>query len=253
MAHDRRASVVLAYSEGNTAASKKIHESTAEWEEDGHNCGMKHRCESERLEAAIAGVCVTLIAGTALDEARRVLAVGVSGGIVTGLQKLSFERWYRRHYTRERAREKWELENYPKGEREEMTGLFTFKGMAHGDAKDVVDTMSEYHEFFVNLMMTEELELRAPAERTAHRAAAVGASFALAALLPLAVADVSQRLLQSVDPLFIVQFTALFILGLLGARRATMCVLHVKTHVLECIFLGIASILAPKLVLLIAS
>lgn len=205
-----------------------------------------------------------LIVGTTLSEVglrrevgrKALFSLGAAGGVASGLRKLSFERWYRRHYQRERAREKWELENYPKGEREEMTGLFTFKGMSAADAEHVVEMMSTYKEFFVNLMMTEELQLREPTERTPRRAAAVGASYVLAALIPVLVTDLAAWHVDSQNGLFyegfqrrVFQLTGLFLLALLGARRATMCVLRLKAHVLECLLLGVACILAPQIIL----
>jgi len=244
---------VLAFESGDGAASRRVHEATSpEWEEDGHNCGTRHVRESERVEAGIGGACLTLIASATLgDVAERrfcLTALGLAGGLATALQKMSFERWYRRRYQRERAREAWELENFPKGEREEMTGLFAFKGMSAADAETVVTTMSQYKEFFVNLMMTEELQLREPLERLAQRALAVGASFSFAALLPLSFSDLSRRRISGVDDTTVLHGTALALLAVLGARRATMCVLHVKTHVLETLLLGLACLVAPKIV-----
>eukprot|EP00635_Sarcinochrysidales_sp_CCMP3193_P003214 CAMPEP_0118890738 /NCGR_PEP_ID=MMETSP1166-20130328/1063_1 /TAXON_ID=1104430 /ORGANISM="Chrysoreinhardia sp, Strain CCMP3193" /LENGTH=279 /DNA_ID=CAMNT_0006829359 /DNA_START=62 /DNA_END=901 /DNA_ORIENTATION=- len=244
-------STILAYERKDSTASRRAHDAAADWEEDGHSCGLKQLCESERLEAAIAGACTILVAGASGCERRALAAIGVAGGLAAGLQKLSFERWYRRRYSRERARETWELDNYPKGEREEMTGLFTFKGMNQDDAKTVVQTMSEYKEFFVNLMMTEELQLREPIDRTPQRAAAVGAAFALAALIPLVFSDTASKLGLLLDDqgLVVHRCAGLAVLALLGARRAAMCVLPLATHVTECLVLGLAAIATPKLIL----
>jgi VIT1/CCC1 family predicted Fe2+/Mn2+ transporter len=62
----------------------------------------------------------------------------------------------------ERRREEWEMENYPDGEIQEMIDLYKEKGMTHEDAKIVVETVSKYKEFFVDLMMAHELELQVP-------------------------------------------------------------------------------------------
>lgn len=64
----------------------------------------------------------------------------------------------------ERAREKWEMENYPEGEMKEMEDIYVQRGMGREDAKLVVQTMSKYKEFFVDVMMAEELELKVPEE-----------------------------------------------------------------------------------------
>jgi DNA damage-binding protein 1 len=62
----------------------------------------------------------------------------------------------------ERKREKWEFENNPEGEIEEMVDLYCQKGCEREDAQLIVETMSKYKEFFINVMMAEELELQVP-------------------------------------------------------------------------------------------
>lgn len=64
----------------------------------------------------------------------------------------------------ERQREAWEMENYPDGEIKEMIDIYEEKGMKREDAKLVIETMAKYKEFFVDVMMSEELELRVPDE-----------------------------------------------------------------------------------------
>lgn len=171
----------------------------------------------------------------------------------------SFEMWYRRHYAREYAREKWELENYAKGEKEEMVGLFSFKGLNRDDAKTVVETMSASKDFFVGLMMTEELQLREPLARCEARAAIASSCYALAALVPLFTAKLLadrgagwcvDPLCQSGDDAQFVLLLAIGIgiLGVLGARRAANAMLPWHTHTVESICLGIATALSPKLI-----
>jgi vacuolar iron transporter family protein len=62
----------------------------------------------------------------------------------------------------ERRREEWELENYPEGEIKEMVELYMMKGMNREDAETVITTMAKYKDFFVNVMMTQELQLQVP-------------------------------------------------------------------------------------------
>eukprot|EP00919_Chromeraceae_sp_WS-2016_P040452 GHVR01096581.1.p1 GENE.GHVR01096581.1~~GHVR01096581.1.p1 ORF type:complete len:202 (+),score=71.87 GHVR01096581.1:501-1106(+) len=62
----------------------------------------------------------------------------------------------------ERARESWEMHHYPQGERNEMIDLYKLKGMSEEDSKIVVNTMSKYHDIFVDHMMVEELHLNVP-------------------------------------------------------------------------------------------
>lgn len=84
----------------------------------------------------------------------------------------------------ERKREEWEMDNYPEGEIEEVrkptdstiprvTSLLTMlplcaqmidiyinKGLSREDATVVIKTLSKYKDFFVDLMMQQELELQ---------------------------------------------------------------------------------------------
>jgi len=62
----------------------------------------------------------------------------------------------------ERRREEWELENYPEGEMKEMVELYMLKGMSREDAETVITTMAKYKDFFVDVMMAQELELQVP-------------------------------------------------------------------------------------------
>ena len=62
----------------------------------------------------------------------------------------------------EKRREEWELENYREGEIQEMIDIYTSKGMSPEDAKTCIETMAKYDEFFVDIMMMQELELQVP-------------------------------------------------------------------------------------------
>jgi len=64
----------------------------------------------------------------------------------------------------EKQREEWEMKHYKQGEINEMIDLYVQKGMNRDDAKNVITTMAKYEEFFVNIMMKEELELQVPSD-----------------------------------------------------------------------------------------
>lgn len=64
----------------------------------------------------------------------------------------------------ERRRENWEMENYPEGEIHEMIDIYEKRGMTREDATVVINTMSKYKDFFVDVMMAEELALQVPEE-----------------------------------------------------------------------------------------
>ncbi|CAM9160095.1 unnamed protein product [Discosporangium mesarthrocarpum] len=62
----------------------------------------------------------------------------------------------------EKRREEWELKNHREGEIKEMVDIFVERGMSRQDAEDVIGKMAKYDDFFINLMMNEELGLQVP-------------------------------------------------------------------------------------------
>jgi vacuolar iron transporter family protein len=89
----------------------------------------------------------------------------------------------------ERARESWEMENFPDGEIAEMIDIYKERGMGQEDAELVVKTMAKYKDFFVDIMMTQELELQVPEENHVQESMKEGlvmfCSFAFFGALPL--------------------------------------------------------------------
>jgi len=62
----------------------------------------------------------------------------------------------------ELARETWEFENYPAGEKAEMVDLYEAKGFNKEDATELVDILSRNKTYFIENMMVEELGLLPP-------------------------------------------------------------------------------------------
>ena len=56
------------------------------------------------------------------------------------------------------------MDNYPEGEINEMIEIYESRGMSKEDATQVIRTMSKYKDFFVDVMMAEELALQVPEE-----------------------------------------------------------------------------------------
>lgn len=85
-------------------------------------------------------------------------ANGISMGVGDAISTFS----YHEHVSHERQRECWEFENFPEGEIEEMVDLYEEKGLPRHKAKVVVETMAKYKDFFIDIMVAEELTLRIP-------------------------------------------------------------------------------------------
>jgi DNA damage-binding protein 1 len=64
----------------------------------------------------------------------------------------------------EKKREEWEYDNYKEGEVKEMIELYVQRGMDEADAEIVINKMAKYRDFFIDVMMVEELGLQEPDE-----------------------------------------------------------------------------------------
>ena len=64
----------------------------------------------------------------------------------------------------ERQRERWEVENFPEGEIQEMLHIYTEYGLSETDALTVAKTLAKYPEFWVDHMLLHEIGI-APNKR----------------------------------------------------------------------------------------
>jgi len=75
------------------------------------------------------------------------------------------------------------------GEIAEMVEIYEDKGMSHADAILVINTMAKYKDLFVDVMMTQELELQVPEENHVQESFREGivmfCSFATFGAMPL--------------------------------------------------------------------
>ena len=95
----------------------------------------------------------------------------------------------------EKAREKWEMQNYLEGELEEMVELYVKKGFEEKDASQILNIMVKKNpEFFLNHMLVQELGLMPPDEDDSPllKGLVMFCSFAIcgmAVLIPFVVAE----------------------------------------------------------------
>jgi VIT1/CCC1 family predicted Fe2+/Mn2+ transporter len=92
----------------------------------------------------------------------------------------------------ERAREAWEVENYPEGEKKELVELYQAKGIPVGDARQMVDTVSRHPKAWVDIMMVEELGILADEESPFKNALTTFVSFAVFGFMPLLTSVLAQ-------------------------------------------------------------
>ena len=161
----------------------------------------EHEASGGRLKAVIFGGLDGILTSFAIISGCvgaklapvAVLALGVSNVLADALSMGAGEflssRAYNAYVMKERDREAWELQNFPAGEIAEMVELFVARGMSREDAQFVIQRMAKYKDFFVDLMMTEELNLPLPSPEGSLDAFKDGltmfAAFATFGLLPV--------------------------------------------------------------------
>jgi hypothetical protein len=200
----RAAHTPIPAGEGGTAAAR----------EAGHNVGertVRHSFCYGGLDG-IAGSCVLFAAAVAgssyassggggAPQPGAVLSVVAHGllGLGAAVGAREYARFASRnaHFERERDRERWELSNYDEGERREMKELYVSRGVAPEHASAIIDLFARYRDFFVELMMVQELCLALPDSRPVDNAAAAVAGFALFGSVPL-LTTLAYSALQSI-------------------------------------------------------
>lgn len=149
------------------ALSKVLHQNKVV--EPGHDDRYGRACKTYFVVSGFAGLLFSHITLATLPRSfvhTASLSTGLAVACGLGLGVLAYlaKRAYKMQYAHERSREQWEMQNFADGERKEMTALFEAQGLRSGDAKLVVDTMSkeEYSDFFVDLMMMQEIGMTDP-------------------------------------------------------------------------------------------
>ncbi len=146
--------------------------------------------------AVVAGVAgaelsagIVLILGFA-----NLLADGLSmavGDYLSTKSELEYEK-------AERQRERWEIDNFPAGEKKEMVELYMAKGLPQEDAQTIVDIFERHKETWVEVMMVEELGIVGTDDSPVRNAVVTFLSFFSFGLVPL-LAYVAARAVPSLQ------------------------------------------------------
>mmetsp|Transcript_8811 Transcript_8811/g.8882 ORF Transcript_8811/g.8882 Transcript_8811/m.8882 type:complete len:283 (-) Transcript_8811:412-1260(-) len=160
---------------------------------------------------------------------RVVLCIGLScvlaNALHYGIGEYLSSKAHRDFVNTEKRREKWEFKNFKEGEVTEMINIFEEKGMSRPDAELVVRKISEYDNFFVNMMITEELGLQIPDEDDAallKDSIVMFLSFTIFGCLPFMIYFTGPWQLVEPTMMFIVSITmAAVILFLLGVAKSS--------------------------------
>ena len=90
-------------------------------------------------------------------------------------------------YERERAREAWEVEHFPEGEKQELYEIYRGKGYGEDDARQLVEIVSRKPEHWIDTMMVDELGLTSEDRNPWWNGVATFAAFLIAGVVPLLV------------------------------------------------------------------
>lgn len=160
-----------AFDTGDVDASRQAHEANKIHSTEQH-AGESGKYVKSLVFGGLDGIITTFavvaasVGGSLSTDV--ILLMGFANLVADGLSMgfgdyLSSQAEF--EYTRaEHKREKWELDNYPEGEKQEMVELYVKRGMTESDAQSVIEVMSKYKNFFLDVMMVEELGLLPPDE-----------------------------------------------------------------------------------------
>lgn len=132
---------------------------------------------------------VSGVAGAAMSI-KTVLILGfanlIADGISMGASNYLGSKSEEDYYKREKEMERWEVENLPNEEREEIRRIYARKGFAGADLERAVAIITSDKSRWVEVMMKEELGLiREPSGQAIKSGLVTFISFASAGLMPL--------------------------------------------------------------------
>ncbi|HLC93951.1 MAG TPA: VIT1/CCC1 transporter family protein [Patescibacteria group bacterium] len=161
------------------------------------------------VAAATADVKIVIVAGLAAT-----FAESVSMAAVAYTSKIAEADYYQSEY----EREKWEVEHFPEGEREEIRALYARYGFAGAELEDIVQKITSNKSIWLEVMMSQELKLE-PVDRTQAVPAAVivGVSALIGSFIPL-VAFFFLPIKASIYLSLIVSSLTLFLVGSYKAK-----------------------------------
>lgn len=241
-----------AYASGDAAASLRAHSTPSPVTmEGGHSTSyndVSMAVVSGVYKQATKGTLFSLVLLSALSQldipSKRLLvtifSIAVSSGFVVYFLSSMDHSVEVTVYDRERKREAWELENYRKGEIDEIIELFETRGVEHNDAVLVVNKMAKYDNFFVDLMMAEELQISKPlpVNQTPYRFILEGLSFAVATFVPSATAVAVQEIVGGMSVVVYCWCVVVLLLG--WYLHKTLTLHHLKSYALPGFYFSLA-------------
>ncbi len=184
-----------AYAERDVVASRAVHTPEAIRAAAERHGGTSHQYIGDLVYGGLDGIVTTFaivsgVAGAALG-AGVILILGLANLLADGLSMATgaylSSKSEREYYQRERAREAWEVEHTPEGERVELIEIYQAKGYSRQEAERMVEIQTRDRERWVDAMMVHELGLLPDERKPLLSALATFAAFVAAGALPLSV------------------------------------------------------------------
>lgn len=216
-----------AYRKGDQDAVKEAHEQKAH--QEPHNKGSGQYIGSA-VYGGLDGIITTfaVVAGVAGADlmAGVVLILGFANlfadGISMAVGDFLSTQAEKQYNTAEKDRERWEVDVYPEGEKNELVEIYTQKGYEEADARQMVDIIAKNKEAWVDIMMKEELEILEDESSPLRNAGVTFLSFCLFGFIPLLAFTVAQLYEGLQGSTFLIASimtgVALFSLGALKVR-----------------------------------
>lgn len=146
------------------------------------------------------------------------LADGLSMAVGNYIGSKSEQEYYETEY----EREKWETENIPEGEREELREIYAAKGLKGKELDNLVTALTKDQKIWVETMMTEELGMLKEEKSPVNAAIATFLAFVVAGLVPLISYILALRLpffeVRSFETSVVMTGVAIFSVGALRSR-----------------------------------
>src|SRR5512145_2347547 len=185
-----------AFARGDKEASAKAHDP----KRIAHAAGERHggagsQYLGEMVYGGLDGIITTfaVVSGVAGAElgAHVVLILGLANLFADGFSMATgaylSAKSEQEYYDREKARESWEVEHFPDGERTELLELYRQQGYSDEDAAALVAIKSKNKKLWVNSMMVEELGMLEDERNPLHNALVTLLSFVIAGAVPMLV------------------------------------------------------------------
>jgi VIT1/CCC1 family predicted Fe2+/Mn2+ transporter len=185
-----------AYRKGNQEAGAQAHDPAyiAKMTTEQHG-GAGSQYIGEMVYGGLDGIVTTFavvsgVAGAQLG-AHVVLIMGLANLLADGFSMATgaylSAKSEQEYYEREQARERWEVEHYPEGERAELYELYLNRGYTDEDARNLVEIQTRTVDRWVGAMMIDELDMHRDERNPLVNALATLGSFIVAGSVPLLV------------------------------------------------------------------